>query len=876
MSIGQLRQTREYSRRGSEDLGSRIRRSNSCRRHSEGDASVDKLECIEQSLASSLRAEYRRMTTSEMAASLVDMQQAVTTKLAEFRNPGQPCAPPMSTATAELFTASQAIWPAHDVTAKTRPSEVRRQQMKDIRKEQMQTGSAGMNKSNSTASDRHAAAPRVDVLLHDFKRLTGALDEMKAVNLPASIQNLQRSIEAKLSSFVQLGELATSQLATLDSLTELFDEQSVSVQQLLETLEKDMQHMQNCLQECVKDVDRADRSAMSWRPAVEHCLVTLGILSNSLSYSKLHRDCESFSEDSDLQIRRSSSDLQTGGAAGGDSRRPPPQAPTTGSDLQIPQSSIDLPPPPLQNPSSVSSLARKGGHVLEGCESAGLSAPLFGPSQNTLRAESERGEDTHCVESECDEQPHDETECDISQRAPVHAAGTSQDKNPMVNECLDLRTCELSKNEEAVQREELSETEEAVQHEESPPLSDSSDVLKLGCQSRDQNGIITATFSGLSCRSCDKTGPTAELHESSDDVGPAGPQDEDVFPVANSISSTRPCSDSDAVSEGKEALTLTACNEVICTDGNEVGKLTKPRDLQCEEAKHVESLSLPTISDLQPPEMDPEGRIASKSLLGAKTRALKKEQGSIMPKQADAATKAISPACPSRESICSNSQACLHVLHPQTPKQKDDVAKANSSASSTQKSICLEPQVCSKRPRPRLQACSQVGPNAESATSVHKTCAFLLTSEDNTPAYPLAKMSGTLPTPPGQSSGEPGQSTGERSNYRRRLRLLFDSNDSVGAALTPVQRELRSAVLQDSTPVELVQIVDKEYSKEHSPKPPQYDISLPQIRQVPGSPPDKMATSLRRCAPTFLSLRRRSRLSALVGRESEGTADTLH
>lgn len=144
-----------------------------------------------------------------------------------------------------------------------------------------------------------APGEKVDIIMHQngvmvqqLKVLSDAMDSLKAFQLPAAIQQVLDAISSKVLCCGRLLDLASSNLADLEGLSQLLGSHSDVLGQLLEHIHS----MQKCLHEQASKLDPATRSNLRWLPAVEHCLVSLGILSNAATAVKHQIDVEASHE----------------------------------------------------------------------------------------------------------------------------------------------------------------------------------------------------------------------------------------------------------------------------------------------------------------------------------------------------------------------------------------------------------------------------------------------------------------------------------------------------------------------------------------------------------------------------------------------------
>mmetsp|Transcript_98227 Transcript_98227/g.174012 ORF Transcript_98227/g.174012 Transcript_98227/m.174012 type:complete len:747 (-) Transcript_98227:22-2262(-) len=153
------------------------------------------------------------------------------------------------------------------------------------------------------APDKSDVAPPIDALLREFEELRRELDnlqEVKAVTLPADISVLVQKMNLKMLSLERLQAMAVAHSEAYANLKREMGAHFDSLNKMACEVAQYMQRMQSVLQEEVKQAQEDPKTLehkTRWLPVVSHCLIALGVLSNSLD---LHtRACADPSESSD-------------------------------------------------------------------------------------------------------------------------------------------------------------------------------------------------------------------------------------------------------------------------------------------------------------------------------------------------------------------------------------------------------------------------------------------------------------------------------------------------------------------------------------------------------------------------------------------------
>jgi len=164
----------------------------------------------------------------------------------------------------------ESIQEEEEVEKKDGVGNLRRDSIKEEDEEEMQE-----EKRESTPD------PRKEIVQKDVEEWTSAVDELKGLDLPPSIRRVLNSIASTVSSFHKLAERASSNLNELESLAKQYDSHSAMGKNLASWAEQIM-NMRASLQEQLQqqNVPTKKGKVSRWIPAVEHCLVKLGVMTN--------------------------------------------------------------------------------------------------------------------------------------------------------------------------------------------------------------------------------------------------------------------------------------------------------------------------------------------------------------------------------------------------------------------------------------------------------------------------------------------------------------------------------------------------------------------------------------------------------------------
>jgi len=168
-------------------------------------------------------------------------------------------------------------------------------------------------------AERIHRPPPPDVLLAEFRDLRGQLDDLrhlKTVCIPTRITSMMDKMNHKLMDLDKLRAMAAAHRDELENLKQQFDKQLGSVNKLKDWITEDMHRLYSTLKEQVDDeegeVDEARKIEIKRTLfVVDHCLVTLGVMSNSLSLWRPQDDESSSDSDGLLDEEDRQLEMQT-------------------------------------------------------------------------------------------------------------------------------------------------------------------------------------------------------------------------------------------------------------------------------------------------------------------------------------------------------------------------------------------------------------------------------------------------------------------------------------------------------------------------------------------------------------------------------------